>query len=145
VIQGVNPGEPSALTTMWTIPGFQLCTVALPVWLTDGGVLPEVTVAGDDNVAPLCDFGLQLKAKCFPVKRGSGKRYIDVSALINQQGTGILQKIQPLENKILERGTELLNSWRSDGFKEEDAAGFYDWVDKLIYMEYDKQFGITKK
>ena len=145
VIQGVLPGEPAGLTTMWTIPGFQLCTVALPVWITDGGALPQVTTAGGDGIAPLCDFGLQLKDRCFPVKRGSGKRYINLAAVMNQEGTGILQQIIPLENRILSHGSDLLNRWRVSGFSGSDAVKFYNWLDEIIPDEYMKLFDIHKK
>jgi len=142
VVQGVKTGEPVDLTTMWIIPGFQLCTVALPVWLTSEGRLPRITVADERNVAPLCDYGLTLKAKCFPVRRGSGKRYLDLAALINQQGTGILQRILPIEEKILNRAETMLAGWRQDKFSEEDALRFYDWLDETVPEGYFEQFGL---
>jgi hypothetical protein len=145
VIQGVLPDEPAGLTTMWTIPGFQLCTIALPVWITDGGALPQVAAAGADGIAPLCDLGLQLKDRCFPVKRGSGKRYLNLTAVMNQEGTGILQKIMPLENSVLARGADLLKGWRANGFSGSEAVKFYNWLDEIIPDEYMKLFGIYKK
>jgi len=141
VIQGVLPGEPAGLTTMWTIPGFQLATIALPVWITADGRLPRVVTAGRENVAPLCDLGLSLKAKCFPVKRGSGKRYLNLSALINRKGTGIIQKILPLEQKILYEGENVLESWRKSKFSDSEAIQFYDWLDDTILNGYRECFG----
>ncbi len=145
VIQGVLSGEPAELTTMWTIPGFQLTTIALPVWITEVGRLPRMVTAGRQNVAPLCDLGLILKAKCFPVKRGSGKRYLNLSALLNRQGTGLIQKLLPLEDKILDQGEKSLESWRKSKFSDSEAIQFYDWVDETILNGYQQYFGIPQR
>jgi hypothetical protein len=145
VIQGVKSGEPAGLTTMWTIPGFQLCTVAVPVWLTPDGDLPALVRRSETGVAPLCDMALELKKKCFPVTRGSGRRYIDLAALLNRDGSGILQKILPLESEILDKGEYILDKWRQSGFSVKDALEFYDWFDDTVQKAYREYFGFSVK
>ena len=145
VIQGVKSGEPAGLTTMWTIPGFQLCTVAVPVWLTTDGDLPELVRRGNAGIAPLCDMALRLKKKCFPVTRGSGRRYMDLTVLLNRDGSGILQKILPVESKVLDKGENILDKWRQSGFSEKEALGFYDWFDETVKQAYREYFGFSVK
>jgi hypothetical protein len=65
---------------MWTVLGSPLCSVAVPVWLSAGKPLPHVLAMNDNLRAPLCNAALALKQDCFPVTRGSGKKYINLSA-----------------------------------------------------------------
>ncbi len=142
VIQGVREDEPVELTTMWTVLGFQLCSVALPVWVAGGNDLPEVLVADETGVAPLCDKALKLKQKCFPITRGSGKRYINTTALYNKDNTGILQHLVPLENKLLKESEDKLAEWRKDGISRSELIEFNKYLSETILKEYSELFGL---
>ena len=52
VIQGVKQEESVELTTIWTVLGFPLCSVAIPTWVAGGEKLPEVTIAAGSKDAP---------------------------------------------------------------------------------------------
>jgi hypothetical protein len=127
---------------MWTILGFQLCSVAIPTWLAGGEVLPKMLLADQQGVAPLCDMALILKKKCFPIQRGSGKKYLNLTALINQEGTGILQKILPFETEILQECDERLNYWRRDGFNMQDIQQYYGYLDQKVMDFYRNMFDL---
>lgn len=142
LIQGIKPGEPVELTTIWTILGFPLCSVVVPTWVAAGNELPSIiTAAGKEN-APLCAKALILKKQCFPISRGSGNKYLNLSVLLNQQGDGILQLLPIIENKILDRAEQKLNDWRKNGFNQKEAEVLYHWLDEVIIMDYQKYFGL---
>ena len=142
LVQGVKPGESPDLTTMWTILGFQLCSVAVPAWVSAGDKLPTAIVADKTGNAPLCGMALKLKDKCFPIKRGSGKKYINLDALFNRKETGIMQRLAPLEDKILVETYKKLIDWRKNGIKTKEVEKFYDWLDKTILVEYNNLFSL---
>jgi hypothetical protein len=142
VIQGLKKDEPANLTTMWTILGFPLCSVAIPTWLAGGELLPKILLADQQGVAPLCDMALILKRKCFPIQRGSGKKYLNLTALINQEGTGILQKILPFETEILQESAERLKYWRRDGFNMQDIQHYYGYLDQKVMDYYRNMFDL---
>jgi len=136
VIQGVKKGEPAVFSTIWTILGFPLCSVAIPTWVGSGDDLPSIMIGDDKNYAPLCRNALKLKQDCFPIKRGSGKKYLNLSALMNQQGNGILQKLIPLENIIIKKTELLLSNWRIEGFTTKKTLDLYDWIDSQVLDTY---------
>jgi hypothetical protein len=142
VVQGVKKDETPEFTTMWTILGFQLCSVAVPTWLNGGTNLPKILVADETGNAPLCDKALKLKEKCIPLKRGSGKYYLNLAAVLNQNGDGILQKLFPLEDKILSLSENYLKFWREKGFNKNQVNEFYNIVDDMVLVEYQKQFAL---
>ncbi len=142
VIEGVAEGESADLTTMWTTLGFQLCSVSVPVWVAAGNNLPAILTADESGEAPLCNKALQLKEKCFPIKRGSGRRYLNLTALFNKQNTGILQKLKPVEEKIKEQAGIVSEGWLTNGFNVDEVKSFYEWVDEFVTDEYSINFGI---
>jgi len=72
VIHGVKEGESPEFTTMWTLLGYPMTTVACPLWVEGGGSLPDLLTGNDVGKAPLCEKALQLKKRVFPIERGSG-------------------------------------------------------------------------
>ncbi|MEA1873973.1 MAG: hypothetical protein U9N51_06035 [Bacteroidota bacterium] len=128
---------------MWTVLGSPLCSVAVPVWLSAGKPLPRVLDMNDSLRAPLCNAALTLKQDCFPVTRGSGKKYINLSAVINQEQTGYLQLLKPVENTIFEK-TEKLCVHIANGTKSyNDIQAFYTWADKYLNNFYKEKFNCT--
>lgn len=142
VVRGVKNDEDPAFSTLWTILGFQLSSVAVPTWLTGGERLPAQLSADNSGNAPLCEKALKLKAKIFPLRRGSYRRYINLALLMNQQHNGIMQKLRPLENLILNRAEEMLSKRRSKGMEIKQVQKFYKWVDKQILETYKNEFNL---
>lgn len=142
VVHGVKPGESPMFTTIWTILGFQLCSVAVPSWVGGGSNLPSVLSADTSGNAPLCSKALKLKGRCFPIQRESGRNYLNISAVVNRSGDGILQKLLPLETAILRETEVKLRLWQNAEMKQEDIQQYYRWIDKTIIEEYEKLFGL---
>ena len=143
VVQGVRPGEAPELSTMWTVLGFQLTSVAVPVWVKAGENLPKILTAPDSSNAPLCRMALKLKKQCFPVSRGSGRKYLLLSKVINEEGNGFLQLLLPVENENIARAIKLLEEWRkANKLSESQARDYYNFVDQNVAESYEKLFGL---
>lgn len=127
---------------MWTILGFPLTSVAVPVWISAGPDLPKVLVVNDNLKAPLCSAALRLKEDCFPITYDRGYNYINVSALINRENKGYLQMLKPVEGKILEMASNLQEGLGKGIKSNKDIIDFYRWIDAFLSEEYDKLFGI---
>ena len=141
VVQGVTLDEPPALTTMWTILGFQLCSIVMPLWIKGGNHLPSLLVADGSRNAPLCEMALELKNTCIPIQRGSGRNYLNLAAVLNQQNDGILQKLLPIEDNIIREAELKLIQWREKGIDFEQVRGFYRWLNNSVLTAYQEQFG----
>ena len=142
LIQGVRPGEDPRLTIAWTIPGSTLTTPAIPLWITADGKLPQIVTRNSQGHATLVDAGFELKKQLFPIERGNGTDYINLAKLINHAGTGILQKIEPIETEIFARSEQALNALRENGQTAKETAEFYHWIDIFLKEQYKRKFGI---
>ena len=144
-MQGVRKGENPLLTVSYTIIGCPLSTVAVPLMLTPSGVVPSLLADNGKGYSELCHKGIVLKDQLFPMKRGNGQSYINLSRLINKQQTGILQQVQRIETPILQRGDAVIAQYREQiGSKNADKllTDYYRWVDETIKAEYQHAFGI---
>lgn len=142
VVQGVKENESASLITMWTILGFPLTSVVIPVWLLEDGTLPKVLQADKKGNAPFCDLALKLKDNVFSNQNDASENYLNLSALINQKNTGVRQKLNPLEENVLEKSKTLLNKWRSNGIDQSEVKKFYEWVDNDLYLQIKNNFSI---
>lgn len=142
LIQGINKGESPAETTAWTICGFPLATVCIPIWLTKENYFPQVVSRNQIDHSRLCDVGLALKKRLFPKNKNRKKDDINIAQLINNTGTGILQRIKPIEDEIFQRASEVQKSLRKEGISTQEIAVFYSWVDQYVLSEYEKIFRI---
>jgi hypothetical protein len=140
VVQGISKKEKADLTTIWTILGFPLTSVAYPCWVGAGSKLPGLVSAAASENAPLCNMALELKKRCYPITRGSGKKYINLTALLNNKNSGIMQSLRPVENSVIQMGLEKLNTWRESGFNKNDAQNLYADLDQFILSSYRKLF-----
>ncbi|MBK5721001.1 hypothetical protein JGH11_08980 [Dysgonomonas sp. Marseille-P4677] len=136
VVQGTKGDEPPALTTMWTILGSPLTSVAIPVWLNKNNIYPSILIAERSENADLCNWSLFLKKELFPISVGEGNDYINLAALLTSNQTGILQKIKPIENLILENGNSLLEKWRKNEQLTSELKDFYNQIDNYVSEFY---------
>lgn len=132
VIQGVKKGESSELYTMWTVLGFPLCSVVYPVWFNIEKILPDILKAGTDGNSELCKLSLKLKEKCFSLQKGKTQNYININALFNGEGTGILQELRPIEDYIFTSTEDILNKFREGNFPAGDIKLYYNHLDSII-------------
>jgi hypothetical protein len=142
MVMGTRKGEDPLGTMMWSLLGFPLATVATPVWLNEGKHLPAILSMKADLHSPLCDAAMQLKNQCFPIKRSSGQKYINISVLLNQEETGIMQLLEPAEDEIFARTTTLVEKLPAGKEKSEKIREFYKWLDEFVPSVYRKNFGV---
>ena len=142
LVQGVRPGESPFNTVSWTIMGWPLTTVAMPLVLLPSGKLPALVTDDGTGHSPLNEMGLQLKSCVFTLKHGNNTEfYGNLAPLLNQKGTGILQRILPIEEEVMHQGEVALTELRkSKNIKAMEA--FYDWVDGYVAAQYKSMFGI---
>jgi hypothetical protein len=125
-------------SVMWTVLGFPLTSIAVPVWISAGKKLPVSLTMKDDLHAPLCDQALMLKEKCFPLKLDGGQNYIDLNAVINRKHTGIMQILAPAEKTIFEKAGELARGLENGSKTKTDIIGFYNWIDTYAEESFRK-------
>ena len=142
IVRGVKKGESAEYTTIWSIIGYPHTTIAIPVWVKGGKNIPKILQANKNNISQICDNGLKLKARCYSINRGSGKKYMNISAIINKNGTGIQQKLVPIENKIIEQTNIKFNEWKHNKFNSENIQKFYSWMNDTITAEYQNIFDL---
>lgn len=141
MVQGVKAGESPQATVSWTMVGWPLSTVAIPLVLTPSGKLPALVADDGTGHSRLNEMGLQLKERVFSLKSGNTSSYGDLAQLMNKQGTGIMQRVQTLEIEVIRRGDEALDVLRkSKSFKAIES--YYDWVDSFLVEKYRSEFGI---
>lgn len=142
LIQGIKKGERPIETTAWTMCGFPLTTVCIPIWLTKNNELPKIVSRSSNRHSMICDAGLALKKRLFPNDKKRKKNEINLAQLINKSGTGILQKIKPIEDNVFLRARDVQATIRKEGTNSQKVADFYAWVDQYVTSEYKKRFGI---
>lgn len=103
VLVGRNPSDPKSTAMMWVVPGEPVTAVAIPFWVEAAGT-PEACRKGAD--APLWAESLRLKDLVRPFPQSDKKEYLNLSRLDNREGSGILGKLLPAEDAILQRTAE---------------------------------------
>ena len=140
VVQGIKEDESPLLTTMWTILGFPLTSVTIPVWIAEDASLPAILIGDESDNAPLCDLALKLKDKAFSSQNDARENYINVSALMNKENTGVFQKIITVEEQIMVQAKSYLETWRKSGINSTEIKEFYSWIDSNVLKEIKARF-----
>ena len=139
VIHGVKKGENPELSTMWTVVGLPFTTVAVPAWVKGGENLPKMMTGEKEQNAPLNQMALELKKQCYPIERSSGYKYLKISTLINNSNTGILQKIEPIEQTIFDETEKNLKDWGNKP-DQKKILEYYKWLNHFVINEYQNNF-----
>ena len=132
VIKGVKPGENPLLSTMWVVLGYPPVSVAVPVMVAAGDKQPSVTsrISAEDGRCPIACAAMERRAEVFPIKRGSGPHYLHFSVLYNEQGTGYMQRLAPIEEQIFRKFEDLQDNWYKTGeVRLPELRNFYNNTD----------------
>lgn len=143
VVQGVKKGEDPEFSTMWSVVGFPLMSITVPVWVKGGNTFPEVLKLDKDlGDSPICNAALTLKKELYDIRWGknAAKYYININALINADGTGVKQKIEPYENHIFSETNKKLEEWRKNGMSKSEIKTYYDSLNSYLVKMYAKEF-----
>lgn len=138
LVQGVKPGETPSHTISWTNIGWPCASVAVPLILEADVKLPAIVQRGDSGKAWLCTKSIEQKLKVFSLQRGNVRDYIDVSKLVNASGTGIVQRIMPLEREVFNHARSTLKKVRKGRNASQALQSFYEWVDNYVPQHYPK-------
>lgn len=142
LVQGVRPDESPLNTISWTIMGWPLTTIAMPLALLPSGKLPTLVSHDGNGHSRLCEMGLQLKSRVFTLKKGNNTAfYGNLAPLINKKGTGILQQLLLIEEDVMRHGEEAVASLRK-AKDPKTMEAYYDWVDGFITEQYKSKFGV---
>lgn len=139
LIQGVAPGESPLHTVSWTNIGWPCASVAIPLMLQPDVSLPTIVQHGEKGKAWLCTESIGQKLKVFSLKRGNKRDYIDLCKLINAAGTGIVQRIMPLEREVFDQAREALTKVRKGKNSTKALQKYYDWVDAYLKEHYPSE------
>ena len=120
----------------WTSIGWPMASVAIPLMIQGDTELPSVVTHGEDGKSWLCSQAQQQKMRVFSLRRGNKREYIDIAKLINQQGTGIAQRILPIEAEVLKRGNDVIKKLRKGKDAGHRLADYYAWVDEYLKKTY---------
>lgn len=141
ITQGVGEGEDPAMTTMWVVLGNPLTTPVIPVWVSEARKAPAMMFSHEGAAAPLNSLSLRLKERCFPVMVSEGRNYIDLSQVLNQDGTGTLQMLLRTNAITLEQTGPFLDRMRRARVDARSCEDLYKGIEAGI-REYYRSFQI---
>ena len=125
VVQGVKKGENPELSILWTVLGYTPTSLAVPVWVKNN--LPAmVSYDAALQTSPLSAAAWKLaNEKVFHYRQGGGtNHYLHWENLYNLQGTGIMQRLMPVEEEVYRQTLPVQENWLKQGklnLKELDA------------------------
>ena len=132
LVQGAAPGESPSHTVSWTNIGWPCGSVAIPLMLEEDVPLPTIVQCDESGKSWLCSQSIEQKQKVFSLRRGNVRDYIDLSKLVNAAGTGIVQRVMPLEREVFNHAREALKKVRKDKNGAEALRKYYEWVDEYV-------------
>lgn len=141
MIVGAKDEEHVDNTMMWTILGFPLTSVAIPAWLSSEELPKTAELDMEVYRAPMCNTALDFKAECFPITIDKGTNYINLSPVLNEEGTGYWQLLKPIEDVIFDKTGELMSKL-DEKYSKKEIVEFNAWVDSYLDASYKEQFGV---
>lgn len=137
LFHGAPTPDKAYLSTMWLLLGQAVCTAAIPLWAHAEGV-PEV--AGGEGTAPLNDLAIALSHYLYPDTRGHMRQYLNMTRLLTYGGNGVLNRILPIENKVLVKTEKMLTKWESQKPRKEEMAAYQNEMAEWVYRSLRESF-----
>ncbi len=141
VIQGIKPGEPAYLSTMWTILGQPAGAIAVPYWPAG----PTPAVSDGSPTAPLCDVARDIQRRLWDYTEN--ENYINSFKLRDQDGGGIWPVLFPAEDSILTAADSALAAWRLNPPAAAEMLAFEsslaDYALRVMQGTYDYVTGVS--
>lgn len=137
VIQGVALGMNPELTTLWTALGYPPTAVTLPLWVKMGKDQPAWVLYNEqDKTAPLCLNASVLKDKVYSIHRGNGRKYLHWQLLWNEAGSGYMQQLNHVEDRIFDLFDTRKSVWEKDGLNKEEVEKLYREAGQIVESAY---------
>lgn len=137
VIQGVASGMNPELTTLWTALGYPPTAVTLPLWVKMGKEQPVWVLYNEqDKTAPLCLNASVLKDKVYSIHRGNGRKYLHWQLLWNEAGSGYMQQLNHVEDRIFDLFDTRKSIWEKDGLNKEEVEKLYREAGQIVESAY---------
>lgn len=109
-IGSIKPGELQDEYIMWTGLGYPPCSEIVPVWCAPDGVNAELRGTAPGGHSPMSDRVKARRDEVFPIHKGNGDKYIDMTRLFNDEGTGYVQVLTPQNRETYRRISEKRDS-----------------------------------
>lgn len=113
-IENIKPGDLANDYIMWTGLGYPPCSEIMPVWCSPDGVDKSLRGIGANGHSELADRAKQRRDEVFPIKKGNGEKYIDITKLFNEEGTGYVQVLSRKNREVYRLFREKRDSVRKD-------------------------------
>jgi hypothetical protein len=97
-------------------------------------------VAGGEGTAPLNDLAIALADYLYPDERGHMRQYLNVTRLLTYGKNGVLNRIIPIENAVLEKTEKKLLEWDGQKPKKEEMAEFQTKIADWVYQSLREAF-----
>ena len=99
----VTPDFVAGEYIMWTGLGYPPVAEIVPVWCAPDGVEEGLRGIGPKGTSPVGNIARRRRDEVFPRHYDNGDKYIDVTRLVNEAGTGYLQTLPPLNRQTYDR------------------------------------------
>jgi hypothetical protein len=143
VFQGIRPGEPVVLSTMWAMLGQAAAAITVPYWPV-GPTPPE---ADGDPTAPLCDVALQIEELLYDL--AEHERFLDSYKLRDSLDRGLWSTTLAAEDSILTAAEAMLVKWRRDPpppeVMLEAESAFADYALSILKAGYRDLLGFVPR
>lgn len=91
---------------MWTGLGYPPCSEIMAVRCAPDGVDSSLQGSLPNGHSPQGDIVKKRRAEVFPITKGNGEKYIDMTKLYNEEGTGYVQQLVPKNMEVYRRERE---------------------------------------
>ena len=104
VFQGLKKGDAPDKTILWTTLGYTPVSATIPLFVAARDKQPAFVLKNNkpEMTCPINDLSMELKKNVFSQHRGNGQDYVNYNVLSNKKGTGYMQKVKRLDEKIYE-------------------------------------------
>lgn len=136
VIKGVKPSDDKEMSVMWTNVGFPNTCVSFPVIVKHGESLPDILLCKNNKNSALNEWSKELKKKCYPIVTVEKPKYLKISELFNSENTGIIQKIEVIEEGIFAETNSLMDKWYNAPPNKGEMEKLYSNIENKIVEFY---------
>ncbi len=131
IIEGKDHRKSGSVATLWVIPGEPLSSIATPFWV-ESGTTPDLVSSGKDS--PIYKESLRIRKILRPFLEREKVEYIDLTKLVNRDGTGILPPLLKTEKSIIKETKLFLMSTH----EPEEYAEFQKKMTEKAYVTLKK-------